>query len=882
MAFDLVFTDEEMAIDEGLGYPKAYAKLCRDRSISPYINGPPFTFTPYALQQQEALTTRDLDEMFPIIDPKAKPTAKPKIFVSLLWKQLNHLGNAGFDPAVIRVDPYGNVLYYHADSASPLAWDIDHWFPCSRGGLTVPSNLRILQWQVGKKKHNKLEFLIPWWDLQVGISINQFLSIFASSNSDFRHRAFSLLFADGETEELNDSLTVDSHTFPQHFIESKERIGLAPAAVVSSRRESYDSSSVLKSLDINRRPRSNTPIIASRKLKLSTSKENENPDNVTNPYQAIVLARDSLRHREETAKMQSEIQKLDDEVNDLKQRAEEEKFAIQELELVLIKRRRRVEKCRRLAEAQSSYRAMLEKMIRDAMHQSVIYKEQVRLNQAASNALMARLEAQKTICDSSEKELHRRFRQRDELEKQIRPQWEQARKRSRMDDTFYEEKEDKTVLYLPGNKIRASSPKEMEDTVLNEKDDKPVLFLPGTENVEGMIPLHKELRVFLEEEQKASEAGLSLNEERKEEEIEEIGCEDNNVGKEKQPEECNKAIVATEDGFPIEEKLRTLKIEEGGKTYNIRIPVICEAEVEEDEESRKQRGKGNVEKWLQMLLDTQEGTDSSPQNAGGNEASGTDEMIRKLNLKYPQKEIKVLRFPESLDVERVKQVHQEKNQQIVQTKDAGKRQEEIVETEASSSTLLKSPPYKLKAHQEKNQQIVQTKDAGKRQEEIVKTEASSSTLLKTPPYKLKAHQEKNQQIVQMKDSGKREVEIVKIEASSSTILKSPPYKLQMDKSDANEVDSVGKGVGSRNSFEGKEKGEKNGKERGLERSESARTFRRIPSSPSLILGGMRKGVDCMRKKPLVIGDDDGNEDHATGNSSFIKSSIKTIKKAVKI
>lgn len=39
--------------------------------------------------------------------------------------------NAGFDPAVIRVDPFGNVLYFHADSASPLAWDIDHWFPCS-------------------------------------------------------------------------------------------------------------------------------------------------------------------------------------------------------------------------------------------------------------------------------------------------------------------------------------------------------------------------------------------------------------------------------------------------------------------------------------------------------------------------------------------------------------------------------------------------------------------------------------------------------------------------------------------------------------------------------------------------------------------------------
>jgi len=33
-----------------------------------------------------------LDEMFPVIDPKAKPTTKAKIFASILWKQLSHLG----------------------------------------------------------------------------------------------------------------------------------------------------------------------------------------------------------------------------------------------------------------------------------------------------------------------------------------------------------------------------------------------------------------------------------------------------------------------------------------------------------------------------------------------------------------------------------------------------------------------------------------------------------------------------------------------------------------------------------------------------------------------------------------------------------------------
>lgn len=98
-------------------------------------------------------------------------------------------------------------------------------------------------------------------------------------------------------------------------------------------------------------------------------KENENPEMVTNPYQAIVMARDSLRQRDETAKMQGEIVKLDEEVKELKQKTEEEKVAIQDLESVLIKKRRRAEKCRKLAEAQSSYRAMLEKMIRDAMHQ---------------------------------------------------------------------------------------------------------------------------------------------------------------------------------------------------------------------------------------------------------------------------------------------------------------------------------------------------------------------------------------------------------------------------------------------------------------------------------------------------------------------------------
>ncbi|XP_065865059.1 uncharacterized protein [Euphorbia lathyris] len=769
MAAEFAFTEEDMMVDDGVGYPKAYAKLCRDRGAGPYCYAPPFTFTPYSLQQNEKLRARELEQLFPVIDPKAKKTGKPKIFASLLWKQLSHLGNAGFDPAVIRVDTYGNVLYLHADKASPLAWDIDHWFPCQRGGLTVPSNLRILQWQVCKRKHTKLEFLVPWWDFQLGISVNQFISIFASSNSDFRHRAFSFLFAEAENEEINDSQTVDSHLFPQHFFESKEQIGLAPAALVVSRRESYDSSMALKSLDYNRQIRAGSPAIAARKVRHSDLKENENPDFVTNPYQAIVLARDSLKQREESQKIQTEIQKLDDEVHEMRRKNDEEKLAIQDLEMQLIKRRRRAEKCRRLAEAQSSYRAMLEKMIRDAMHQSVIYKEQARLNQAATSALMARLEAQKTMCDNSERELHKKFKQRDEIERQIRPEWEYARKRSRMDDTLSEDRDHKAVLYLPGTRPRT--------------------------------PLHKELRVFLEEEHKASDAGMSANEDGKYEEIEELKNPATDIIRADLDGHNESIIVVSDNEFLIEHKLRALNIGEGkrdqiqfpiireseleedeedekrgeqlaeGKRERIQFPIIREPEIkedEEDEEGRKQRGKGNVERWLQLLLDNSQ-DDVEPENSNDLDKSRrSDDIIARLNQKFPQKEAKKKGYDN-------KEALTEERQQITHEKDKGNTVEEVVEI--ASNSLI----------------------------------------------------------------GKR---------------------------------NVGGG-------EGKERTE-NGKGKGLARSESARSLRQIPSSPLLL--GMRKGVECMRKKPMVTDEDDNYcyESHAAAGNSFIKSSMKSIKKAVKI
>ncbi|KAL6569350.1 hypothetical protein OROMI_013864 [Orobanche minor] len=769
MANNLMFRDEEIAVDEGLGYPKAYAKLCRDRRFGPFSHGPPFSFIAYGLDQQEDSRAKELDDMFPIIDPKAKPTTKSNIFLGLLWKQLNHLGNAGFDPEVIRVDAYGNVLYYHADAASPLAWNIDHWFPCSRGGLTVPSNLRILQWQVCKRKHNKLEFLIPWWDFQLGISINQFLSIFASSNSDFRRRAYSWLFSEGESEEVNASQTVNSHVFPQHFLESKGKIGLAPAAVVLSRREESSDHAPLKStLNPNRRPRSSTPILALKKTK-NFPNENENVVMPTNTYEAIVMARDSLKQRDQTAKkMQSEIHNLDNEVRELQQRTEEEKVSIQELELVLVKKRRRAEKCRHVAESQCSYRVMLEKMIRDAMHQSVVYKEQVRLNQAAASALLARLEAQKAICDSAERELHRKYKQRDELEKQVViPSWEQARKRSRTGDGIKEKDGSKVApRYSPANEMEAQEEMETGDT---KKAD--ILYLSE----------HKELRKFLEEEQRRS--GASLEEEGREgketnnslgilkEIVEEKGNNDNN----------NNNNNNNNDGFITEEMLEDMEIEDGGRIYNIHIPFPHESEKEEDEESRRRRGKGNIEKWLQFLLENTLEDDpelNTQKSTDENRTTRTDELIKKLNLIYPHRDIKLSKDQES-------------------TK-AGENDENTEETRHLNGGTH-----------------------------------------------------------------------------------NPPYRIVMEKMKEKELATLDKGAGRVSSPDVSVRKDIAGKERELLKTESARAFRRIPSSPSLILEGMKKRVDCMRKKLLVLDDNDGGVDNAARNS-FIKSSIKTLKRAVRI
>lgn len=54
-------------------------------------------------------------------------------------------------------------------------------------------------------------------------------------------------------------------------------------------------------------------------------------------------------------------------------------------------------------------------------NRSISYKEQARLNQAACNALMARLDCQKMTCEAAEKDLLQRYSQREALAALVKP-----------------------------------------------------------------------------------------------------------------------------------------------------------------------------------------------------------------------------------------------------------------------------------------------------------------------------------------------------------------------------------------------------------------------------------------------------------------------------
>lgn len=481
----LMLTEEERVVDPVLGYPHGYAKLCQHAAVqlqglvTPFTAGPPQRFLPYSPQAEDFATLKKWDGLFPTVDDTERdPDLNARKHAEELWQQLDHLGNAGFDPAKFRVDSYGNVVYWNADPSSPLAWEIDHWFPHSRGGKTVVSNLRVLQWQASQRKKSRLEFLVPWWDLQHGCSINQFLSAFASKSADFRKRSFALFFSGGEDESIAREHVGECRPWPQHFREKKAYCGLAAAAIVTVKKEGekvQQSTSPLQPLVVCDPPsaagteakgrwsseeeealrravnkfgsgswkeiKENEPTLSNRSIFQLKDKyrvirvdcENPGKENVVNVFSTSSRSTHSDRHSSATTTLQKELRvkimreeekrekeheiaELEETVMNLKQQNEKERLSAIQLEAVLTKHKRSVEKQRRWAEAQSSHRLCLERMIRDTMHQSISYKEQARLNQAACNALMARLDCQKAGCKVAEQDLLRSYSQRETLE----------------------------------------------------------------------------------------------------------------------------------------------------------------------------------------------------------------------------------------------------------------------------------------------------------------------------------------------------------------------------------------------------------------------------------------------------------------------------------
>lgn len=375
---------------------------------------------------------------------------------------------------------------------------------------------------------------------------------------------------------------------------------------------------------------------------------------------------------------------------------------------------------------------------------SVVYKEQIRLTQTANSTLNARLEAQKAICESAKKELRRRLQQKEEIENQINPYYNQlGRKRSRINDNH-----------------------------MQSSDESPNL-LPAA-------AMQKELRLFLEEDHSRLEAGGSLMilKEKEQEVTKEVavnyvgrdGIED--ITRKAQKELGEKVKDSTEEirhrleEIRLDQELEKLVIEDGkhktpnDKSKSVLQNLVVEDGLEHDEEYRKQIGKGNVEKWLQMLL-------------------------------------------------------------------------ENAQEEPTSDTP--SPPPNQCEENKSNQK---------------------------PKHKIK--------IVSPKPlEGKME----NGQLQDSVVEEKKPI--------TNKKDCVQEVATRRNSFETEPKEPKNGKQKGLARSESARAFRQIPSSPSVILE-MRRRVDCIGRKPLVMEDDDNiavNQSMMSNQSS--KTSIKTYTKAIK-
>ena len=80
-----------------------------------------------------------------------------------------------------RCDPYGNVVSRYASSEAMCAFELDHVFPWSRGGLSVPANFMAVHFGANRHvKRSKIRNAFTEGEvdaMQAGLSVDKFLEL---------------------------------------------------------------------------------------------------------------------------------------------------------------------------------------------------------------------------------------------------------------------------------------------------------------------------------------------------------------------------------------------------------------------------------------------------------------------------------------------------------------------------------------------------------------------------------------------------------------------------------------------------------------------------------------------------------------------------------
>jgi len=417
---------------------------------------------------------------------------------------------------------------------------------------------------------------------------------------------------------------------------------------------------------------------------------------------------------------------------------------------------------------------------------------------------MARLEAQRAMCDSSETELRKRYQQRDDLERQIKPE----RKRYRVDDGLLEERHSESVKYLSARRLRSS-------------------------------PLKQELRVFLEEDQRNSEACNSLGEE-------EIGEGTSTrasafINARNEPSKVinfprrslsiEQNIVDSERGRTLVlEKLEELAIKERRSRRREIKETMASRGTGTPMRSRDDKGKATMQQCYES--DTEKYHASETVSVPRTSSLPPSPPYRVVGMygtpRYPTDQSILLQKSEVLHHRRVPRPEDDETMNHVGKGNVDKWLHMLIDNQQECPAVYHSSDEQHDGDEENasEEQHIQSRiDEESCRNEI--TECSD--------------------------------EIVEVEG---------------------DIASDQGTTRCRNSFGIKEREEK---KIWFPRSDSSRGFRSLPSSPSKILG-MRRGVECIGRKPKVAGEDDSRYGYeapvSTSSSKFLSRCKQALKKAV--